>query len=273
MAFSKQSVVHVSLAIVLGILWSVVLSLQFWLMQAGDFDAALLQSSDTVQVLDSDEATQFVPVQESERAAMLFYPGALADPDAYAPMLHAVAEAGHRVVLVKVPYRVAFFQWQEDEVASRTLEMLGADNNQHQWVIGGHSKGGAMAAAFARDHADRLAGLLLIGTTHPRRDDLSRLSLDVTKVFASEDGLAGVEEVYAFSKLLPATTNWVCIEGGNHTQFAWYRWQLGDQKATLTREAQQEVLIDAVLEQLQRVSRQDHSATTMRFTPSSAAMR
>lgn len=39
--------------------------------------------------------------------------------------------------------------------------------------------------------------------------------------------------------LLPASTQWVKIEGGNHVQFGHYRHQLGDDAATISRAEQQ----------------------------------
>ncbi len=110
-----------------------------------------------------------------------------------------------------------------------------------------------MAATFARDHDSDLAGLLLIGTSHPREDDLSTLELDVTKVYGSEDGLASEEEIRQYAVNLPEATNWTRIEGGNHAQFGWYGWQLGDGSAKITRTAQQAATVRAVLDQLRRI--------------------
>jgi len=42
----------------------------------------------------------------------------------------------------------------------------------------------------------------------------------------------------------------VAIEGGNHAQFGWYGPQAGDNPATISREAQQEQIIEATVELL-----------------------
>ena len=51
-------------------------------------------------------------------------------------------------------------------------------------------------------------------------------------------------------RLLPETTAWVEIKGGNHSQFGHYGHQLFDGRATITREAQQattrQVMLDAL---------------------------
>ena len=43
------------------------------------------------------------------------------------------------------------------------------------------------------------------------------------------------------------------IEGGNHRQFAYYGYQLGDSSADISRQKQQGIMIQAIIEQLERV--------------------
>ncbi|HMB90659.1 MAG TPA: alpha/beta family hydrolase [Rhodothermales bacterium] len=232
--------------------WGVVLTWQFYNMQAHGVPDALLESDVNVAVTDSSGLLIFEPVVDTMTTALLFYPGALVDPEAYVPMAHAIAEAGHKTIIVKVPFRMAFLDRMEQRVFERTQEIMQQEAGR-RWIVGGHSRGGAMAARFAGSHADQLAGLLLVGTSHPRRHDLSPLSIDVTKVYGSEDGLASEAEIEQFSPNLPDSTHFVRIDGGNHAQFAWYGTQLGGGSATISREAQQRQLLQAALEQLGRV--------------------
>ncbi len=58
-----------------------------------------------------------------------------------------------------------------------------------------------------------------------------------TKVFGTEDQVAKQSQSEANKKLLPATTTWVRVEGGNHAQFGWYGGQPGDGKAKISRDA------------------------------------
>jgi hypothetical protein len=50
--------------------------------------------------------------------------------------------------------------------------------------------------------------------------------------------------------LLPPGTRWVAIEGGNHGQFGWYGEQAGDNLANISREIQQDQVIQATLDLL-----------------------
>lgn len=128
----------------------------------------------------------------------------------------------------------------------RTLSALNS-SSQKKWVLAGHSRGARMALAFAKQHESRLAGLVLVGSSHPREIDHSHLQLPVMKVYGSRDGLASEAEVEQFKHNLPDHARFVRIDGGNHAQFGWYGSQFGDDAATISREAQQAQLLAAIL--------------------------
>ena len=75
----------------------------------------------------------------------------------------------------------------------------------------------------------------------------------MTKIYAVNDGLASTDEVHANARYLPDDTTWILIEGGNHAQFGYYGSQLGDNAATISRERQQELTVDAILAALKSV--------------------
>jgi pimeloyl-ACP methyl ester carboxylesterase len=121
-----------------------------------------------------------------------------------------------------------------------------------RWVISGHSLGGALACRLVRADPNAFSALVLIGTTHPKHDDLSFLVMPVTKVYGSNDGVAQPERMFSNRKLLPMNTQWVEIKGGNHSQFGNYGHQLFDGNATTSREAQQTATRSALLELLSK---------------------
>ena len=121
-----------------------------------------------------------------------------------------------------------------------------------RWVLAGHSLGGALAARLAFEAPGAPAALVLIGTTHPKQQDLSALRIPVTKVFASNDGVARAADVLRNKALLPADTRWIEIKGGNHSQFGHYGHQLLDGDAGVSREAQQAVVTRTLLSALSR---------------------
>jgi pimeloyl-ACP methyl ester carboxylesterase len=114
-------------------------------------------------------------------------------------------------------------------------------------AIGGHSRGGMFAATFAADHPDLVDGLVLIGTTHPRDRDLSGAGWPVLKVLGTADCVASVRDARAHASRLPAATEWFEVAGGNHRQFGYYGWQLGDCAAAISREEQHRQTVHAVV--------------------------
>ena len=80
--------------------------------------------------------------------------------------------------------------------------------------------------------------------------DLSTLTVPVTKIAGTHDGIASREKVEANRANLPSATRWVWIEGGNHSQFGWYGFQPGDYRATIAPEAQRAAMVRAVLDAL-----------------------
>ena len=139
----------------------------------------------------------------------------------------------------------------------QALEIMDTNELIQYWVVGGHSRGAAIASRFAVLHGSSFDGLILIGTSHPKEAtfDLSNSTLTVTKIYAANDGLASVSEVEANAVYLPDNTTWTLIEGGNHSQFGYYGSQLGDNAATISREQQQEITFEAILAALNEVQR------------------
>jgi len=227
------------------------LLVMLWLfvsVQAHGVDPRFLTDDAKVTVAIDGTTLRFTPRQRPQSVGFLFYPGSLVDPKAYAPLAHALAAQGFTTIIVKLPLRTAPLASQEAAVMARTQAIMQEDETVTRWVVGGHSRGGAIAARYAHAQPTGLAGLILIGTSHPKEAafDLSGSPLKVMKIFASNDGLASVAEVEENSRFLPADTQWVRIEGGNHAQFGYYGSQLGDSRATISRQEQQTQTVAAI---------------------------
>jgi alpha-beta hydrolase superfamily lysophospholipase len=185
---------------------------------------------------------------------VVFFPGAVVDPVAYAPLLRDVAAAGYPAILVEVPRRGALGGADDPRVFDRARTGMRSLRNVGEWVVAGHSRGGLIAATFVRGEPANFAGLVLIGTTHPRDFTLADVRLPVTKIYGTRDTVADVEKIVATRGNLPAAARMVPIAGGNHAQFGYYGFQLGDWPATITREEQQRQTLEAVLAVVRAVS-------------------
>lgn len=223
---------------------------------------AAMGSNARVVVTEINGVVRFTPASQSQTVpvGLLFFPGSMVDPVAYAPLFQALAEAGFPVIMVPLPRRGAFGGADDPNLLHTAVSALHDDERASRWVVGGHSRGAVVAtklvSQMAALRAGSIAGLLLIGTTHPRDVNLSSLPWPVTKVIGTKDGIAPLEKVEANKSLLPVTTHWVRIEGGNHSQFGWYGFQPFDHFAGITREAQHEQLIAATIESLRRAADQ-----------------
>ena len=173
-------------------------------------------------------------------AGFIFYPGGLVDPAAYAPLMQRLADAGVLAVVVPMPLDLAVF---DSGAAGDVIDAYPAID---RWVIGGHSLGGAMAAEFASAHPEAIDGLVFLASYPAESTDLSTLDVPVLSIYGTEDGVAG--DVFADSlERLPAATELLVLEGGNHAQFGDYGPQEGDGEATMSREEQQQRTAEAIV--------------------------
>jgi predicted alpha/beta-hydrolase family hydrolase len=205
-----------------------------------------------VEVRNGDGYRSFIPRAGTRPGlpGLVFYAGALVDPVAYAPLALAIAREGHVVLLVELPRRGAFGGADGDEVMQRAREAMRLTPAVNKWFVAGHSRGGAVAARFMLGNTSGVAGLILVGTSHPRDFSLAGVTVPVVKILGTNDGVAQVEKSERNRHLLPATTRWVLIEGGNHSQFGWYGFQPGDRFALITRKEQHERTVRAILDAL-----------------------
>jgi predicted alpha/beta-hydrolase family hydrolase len=223
-----------------------------WTFQAHGVDSDVTESDDRVRVTDHAHHIEFAPVGGAAQARLVFFPGGMVQPEAYAPVARAVAERGYEVVLVRLPFlgRHAPGESHKREALRRAEEVLRDAGDGVRRVVAGHSFGGVLASRLVAENPALIDGLVLIATTHPRDVDLSATRVHITKVLGTRDGVASIEKARANARLLPDDVRWVEIEGANHAQFGHYGPQLGDGRATLSRAEQQSRLVDLLIEEL-----------------------
>jgi hypothetical protein len=103
---------------------------------------------------------------------------------------------------------------------------------------------------MVRDGFPGLAGAVLIGTSHPRDFSIAATSIPMTRVYGTRDTIADADKLERTRANLPASTRVIAIDGGNHSQFGYYGFQPGDWPATISREAQQAITRQAILDAL-----------------------
>ncbi|WP_062203149.1 alpha/beta hydrolase [Demequina salsinemoris] len=199
---------------------------------------AAMASDDAVTVTETADYILFAPTGEASDIALEFQPGARVDPRAYAAVLRPLAEAGHTVVITKQPFGIGFFAL-DGYVMAAELDL------DAQWVVGGHSLGGTVAALQVGNGGDLPVGLLFLAS-YPA-DDMSDFAGDVLSISGSEDGLATPDKIDASRDDLPADSTFTVIDGGSHAQFGAYGLQPGDGTPTISNDDAREQISDAAL--------------------------
>ena len=206
---------------------------------------AAMGTHDGVRFEDVDGWLVFEPTGSEPTTGLIFYPGGRVDYRAYAPHARDIAAGGFTVVVVPMPLNLAVFG------INRAKGVINAFPEIDNWAIGGHSLGGAMAAEYASSNPTRVSGLVLWASFPGGNNDLSNSNLPVLSVYASNDGLATLEDIADSRERLPASTTFVEITGGNHAGFGWYGDQNGDGVASLSKAEQQDQIVQATVTFLQ----------------------
>lgn len=174
-------------------------------------------------------------------AGLVFYPGGLVDPAAYAPLMRRLSQRGVLTVIVPMPLDLAVFG------VNRADDVFAAYPDFDTWIIGGHSLGGAMAAEYVKRKPNAVSGLVLLASYPADSTDLSSMPGKALSIHGTEDAVAG--DVFTASlERLPDGTSLEVIDGGNHAQFGHYGPQKGDGTATVRRDEQQRQTAESILE-------------------------
>ena len=190
-------------------------------------DVALAVMAQDNGITRQDDLTFLSPTYPTD-TAIIFYPGAKVEAEAYLPLLDQIRQTGVTCILVHMPFRMAIFD------ADAAEEVIAQFPEIRHWYIAGHSMGGAMASKFAADHPDQVDGLILMGAyIYGDYPDENTLTIYGSLNQSVEDHIDYTENI-------------VEIEGGNHAQFGNYGPQKGDLPATISAQEQQRQTVAAI---------------------------
>jgi dienelactone hydrolase len=196
----------------------------------------VLQDNDVKR---EDGRLVFRPSSPTDKG-LVYYPGGLVDPEAYAVTAQGIADAGYLVVIPKMPLNLAF-------MGINRADGIRADYPEiESWVIGGHSLGGAMAAEYAKNNTDSLDGLIMFASYPANFEDFVDFPIPILTIIGSRD--PGAPQQEGFYETIANSARRFVIEGGNHRQYADYSFQNGDGIATISAAEQQDQIIAATVQ-------------------------
>lgn len=169
-------------------------------------------------------------------AALIFYPGAKVEAEAYAPLMVKIARQGVDCFLAKMPYNMAIF-------GSSTADRFLKNYTYDTWAAAGHSMGGLVISGYANKHTDQISHLILLGA-YPGSAVSQELFL--CSIYGSSDGCLNRSAYESAKDYWPSGAEELCMEGANHAQFGCYGPQKGDGEASISAEAQQELTADRI---------------------------
>ncbi len=204
--------------------------------EATERAAAVLQENGVQR---EDGQLVFRPDSPTDKG-LIYYPGGLVDPEAYAVTAQGISDAGYLVVIPKMPLNLAF-------TGIKRADGIRADFPEiESWVIGGHSLGGAMAAEYAKNNVDSLDGLIMYASYPANNEQFIDFPIPILSISASKD--PGTPQQDAFYDAVADSAQQFVIEGGNHRQYADYSFQPDDGIATISAAEQQDQIIAATVE-------------------------
>ncbi|WP_199533978.1 alpha/beta hydrolase [Romboutsia weinsteinii] len=244
---NKKSKINI-LKIVASILLAVIIGFFIWASNsytAQDLAKESLISDEFVEV-NRDDFISFTPKNIEPTKGFIFYPGAKVESESYAPLCREIAKKGYEVVIADMPFNLAVLG------PNKAKNIMKKYDNIHQWVIGGHSLGGVMAAKFASKN-NLIDGVVLLAS-YPSGDELKNLGKNVLSIWGSKDGVVNFENLIKSKDKLPINTKYVEIEGANHAQFGDYGKQKKDNDAIISEEKQLDITADSIIEFLEKIN-------------------
>jgi dienelactone hydrolase len=208
---------------------------------------AAMESNANVTVQDKGNFIVFTPTSHIPITGFILYPGGHVDYRSYAPIAQEITSHGYSVSIVRMPLSLAVFG------IDRADEVISAYPDMRYWVIGGHSLGGSIAAAYARSHSDKVQGVVFWASYPASSDDLSTTDLKGLSTYGSNDQVLDRDNFNDTVSLLPHGTILQVIQGGNHAQFGNYGLQPGDGTATISAADQQAQAADLTARLLRAV--------------------
>ena len=235
-------ILHIFISIFSGILIIVILSAVFFSIHySADDEALSVLSKENVKQIEDG----YMIDSSADNIALVFYPGAKVDTEAYLPLMEKISQNGIDCFLLKMPLRMAIF---DTDAAGKIID----EYDYGTVILAGHSMGGVAACEFTRKNPSDVDGLVFLAS-YPDGDIKEE---PVLSVYGSEDMILESDAYENAGRFFPDDLTEVIIKGGNHSGFGNYGDQKGDGKANISCEQQQDETAKAITDFAQKMQKQ-----------------
>lgn len=169
--------------------------------------------------------------------AMIFYPGAKVDTNAYKPLMTSLAKNGIDCFVADMPFHLAIFN---GNIADKFIDNYTYKN----WYGSGHSLGGVVMCQYIANHKDTFNGVFLLAS-YPN-NELPE-NVPVYSIYGTNDGCLDFDAYEQAKKFWPSNSKESIVNGGNHAQFGNYGHQKGDNFADTSSEIQQSQTLNFII--------------------------
>ena len=213
-------------------------TLAYLLPYAKAEDEALeaLKSEGTLEYTESD--TYYAFRNKGSDCALIVYPGARIDEKAYSVLAKSIAQSGIDVYVIKAPFHIALF-------CIKAPDKIISENDYKQVYISGHSLGGAVASIYASGKEDKIEGIIMLAS-YPSKDLNGNIRF--LSIYDDKDGLLDKKAYEEKKESWPLENSEYVIKGGNHSGYAFYGKQKGDNEADISKKEQIEITSEQIAE-------------------------
>lgn len=209
----------------------------------------MLEDSVEINVVETINYIAFHPSDNNLKVGFIYYPGDNVEEESGAILCRSLAEEGYLTVIAKMPFDWALFKVNAADSIFEAFPEI------DRWYLSGYSLGGTAACVYTYNNIEKIEGLILMAAHSSIASDMSDFELPVVSLYASEDGITTVKELEDSMEYLPADTEYILIEGGNHSQFTALDIPLlkGDNEALITKNKQHSLIKKNIIEFLHSI--------------------
>lgn len=195
-----------------------------------------LETSESVSVVEYKD--YYIFEGNDAKKGIIFYPGGLVNPEAYAPLMYELAELGYCCVLLDVAFNLAVLD------INRADGIIEEHEHIEKWYLAGHSLGGTVAGIYLDKNEETYEGLILLGSYIT--NDFSDTNIKVLSIYGKNDKVLNMKNYQQNLSNLPKDYVEVVIDGGCHSYFGMYGLQKGDGNPLITNDSQIKITVENI---------------------------